>query len=115
MKLLLVCLLLPAVLAAPSDERRFLFGPFQIENLFDLESLKCDVQIMLDAVGDDPTEVACEGECHNLLAEGNVMNFGCPLVCHAFQNLAHYFHETPKPGEQHAHCGGLSLSTTKAA
>ncbi|XP_060552281.1 uncharacterized protein LOC132742399 [Ruditapes philippinarum] len=112
MKLLLVCLLLPAALAAPSDTKRLLFGNFQIQNPFDVEMLKCDVQIMLDTLGTDPTEQACESECHKLLAEGNVMHFGCPLVCHGFQNLALYFHETPKPGEQHAHCGGLSLSTT---
>lgn len=49
----------------------------------DLSSLKCDVQIILDVVGSDPTEAACEQECHKLVSEGNVLNYGCPLVCHA--------------------------------
>ncbi|KAH3775598.1 uncharacterized protein LOC127844256 [Dreissena polymorpha] len=80
-----------------------------ISNLFNLEVLKCDVQIMLDVLGADPTEQACEAECHKLLQEGAVMTYGCPLVCHAFQNLAHYFHETPKPGQQNQACGGAAL------
>jgi hypothetical protein len=53
-------------------------------SLVDVEMLKCDVQIMLDTLGTDPTEQACESECHKLLAEGNVMHFGCPLVCHGY-------------------------------
>ena len=47
----------------------------------DLQVLKCDVQMMLDAIGGDPTEAACEVECHNILQEGHVLNFACPIVC----------------------------------
>ncbi|XP_060552285.1 uncharacterized protein LOC132713652 [Ruditapes philippinarum] len=112
MKLLLLCLL-PVVLAAPQDSKRFIFGSLQVDSLFDLDSLKCDVQIILDVVGSDPTEAACEGECHKLVQDGNVLNYGCPLICHAIQNLAHYFHETPKPGDQTQPCGGLTLPIGK--
>ena len=51
--------------------------------LVDYTSLKADLQIMLDQLGSDPTEAACEAECHNLLTQGHVLNYGCPLVCHA--------------------------------
>ena len=50
----------------------------------DLDSLKCDVQIILDVVGSDPTEAACENECHKVVQDGNVLNYGCPLICHAY-------------------------------
>ncbi|XP_060561621.1 uncharacterized protein LOC132721350 [Ruditapes philippinarum] len=111
MKLFLVCLLVPVVLAAPlEDSKRFIIGGFTIDSLFDLNTLKCDVQIMLDVLGSDPTEQACEKECHVLIKDG-LLDHSCPLICHAFQNLAGYFHETPKPGDQHAHCGGQALTT----
>ena len=48
----------------------------------DLSNLKCDIQLMLDVLGSDPTEAACEDECHKLLTQGHVLNYGCPLVCH---------------------------------
>ncbi|XP_045161329.1 uncharacterized protein LOC123526304 [Mercenaria mercenaria] len=89
---ILAMCILPAVLSAP--DRRFidfLFGA----NAFDLTTLKCDIQIMLDAIGTDPKEQLCEDECHNILQEGHVLNYGCPLVCHGFQTLAHTFHLTP--------------------
>ena len=48
----------------------------------DIDTLYCDVQIILDVVGADPTEEACEAECQNLLQEGTTLVFGCPLICH---------------------------------
>lgn len=51
--------------------------------IVDLSTLKADLQIMVDVLGSDPTEVACEAECHKLLATGHVLNYGCPFVCHA--------------------------------
>ena len=49
----------------------------------DTSNLKTDLQIMLDVLGSDPTETACEAECHKILQQGHVLNYGCPLVCHA--------------------------------
>ncbi|XP_053392490.1 uncharacterized protein LOC123562749 isoform X2 [Mercenaria mercenaria] len=106
MKLLALCLL-PVVLCAPLDQKRFIIPGLNISSIFDLDTLKCDVQILLDVVGTDPAEQACETECHKLITDGNVLNHGCPLVCHSVQNLAHYFHETPKPGDASLPCGGL--------
>ncbi|KAL4222234.1 hypothetical protein ACF0H5_018271 [Mactra antiquata] len=103
----LLAFLIPVVFAAPKE--RFIIGPLQVDSLFDLDALKCDVQIILDVVGSDPTEAACELECHRLITEGSVLDHGCPLVCHAIQNLATYFHETPKPGEANQTCGGLKI------
>ena len=48
----------------------------------DMDTLKTDLQIMLDVVGSDPAEQACENECHNLLKTGHVLNYSCPFVCH---------------------------------
>ena len=59
----------------------FVFHLFYV--LVDYTSLKADLQIMLDQLGSDPTEAACEAECHKLLTQGHVLNYGCPLVCHA--------------------------------
>lgn len=47
----------------------------------DMQVLKCDVQLMLDVIGADPTEAACEAECHKLIQEGHYLNYACPLVC----------------------------------
>ena len=49
----------------------------------DFSTLKADLQIMVDVLGSDPTETACEQECHKLLSSGHVLNYGCPFVCHA--------------------------------
>ena len=48
----------------------------------DFNTLKNDIQIMLDVLGSDPTEQSCEAECHNLLQNGHILNYGCPVVCH---------------------------------
>ena len=50
----------------------------------DLDTLKCDMQLMLDVLGSDPGEQACEAECHKLLQEGHTLNYGCPLICHGY-------------------------------
>ncbi|XP_053392492.1 uncharacterized protein LOC128555100 [Mercenaria mercenaria] len=114
MKLLLLCLL-PVVLCAPliKDQKRFLWTGFDISSIFDLDTLKCDVQKLLDKVGSDPSEQACEDECYKLVQEGHYLAHGCPLVCHSVQNLAQYFHETPKPGDASLPCGGLVTQGTK--
>merc|ERR1711860_263233 len=89
----LICLI-PIVMCAP--QRKFIetlgLGG---TSLFDLDTLKCDIQLMLDVLGTDPTEQACEAECHKLLQQGHILNYGCPLVCHGFQNLVHVWHVTP--------------------
>ncbi|KAH3715000.1 uncharacterized protein LOC127856080 [Dreissena polymorpha] len=110
-KLFVLCLV-PCVLCAPQKKFIEQFG-LPLGNLFDLNTLKCDVQIMLDVLGADPTEQACEAECHKLVQDGTTLSYGCPLVCHAFQNLAHYFHETPKPGQANTTCGGLNVNPGK--
>ena len=48
----------------------------------DVENLKQDLQLILDVVGSDPAEQACENECHVLLKDGHVLNYACPFVCH---------------------------------
>ena len=48
----------------------------------DLPSLQKDLQVMVDVLGSDPTEMACEAECHKVLTQGHVLNYGCPLICH---------------------------------
>lgn len=47
----------------------------------DMQMLKCDVQLMLDVIGSDPSEQACEDECHKIIQEGHYLNYACPLVC----------------------------------
>ena len=47
----------------------------------DIQTLNCDVQLMLDVLGTDPKEAACEAECHTLIQEGHYLNNACPLVC----------------------------------
>ncbi|KAL4221961.1 hypothetical protein ACF0H5_018012 [Mactra antiquata] len=108
--LILAVCILPAIFAAP--DKRFFIDTLTGGNAFDLQTLKCDVQIMLDVVGSDPTEKACEGECHNLLQEGHVLNFGCPLVCHAFQDLANWFHLVPETTDGSDPCGNGNQLTT---
>ncbi|XP_060552286.1 uncharacterized protein LOC132713653 [Ruditapes philippinarum] len=110
MFLLALCLL-PVVFSAPvaQEEKRWLFSGFNVSSLFDLDALKCDVQIILDVLGKDPSEHACEAECYKIVQDGSALTYGCPLVCHSIQNLAHYFHETPKPGDASMPCGGLNI------
>ncbi|KAH3775616.1 uncharacterized protein LOC127843936 [Dreissena polymorpha] len=106
-KLLVLCVI-PVVLCAPQE--RFIENlGLHIGNSFDLATLKCDVQLLIDVLGSDPTEAACEAECHKLITDGTIFSYGCPLICHALQNLAHYFHETPHPG-QASTCGNATTS-----
>ncbi|XP_052811997.1 uncharacterized protein LOC128239407 [Mya arenaria] len=107
-KLLFVCIV-PFVLCAPSEKRFIESLGIPLGNIFDLATLRCDIQLMLDILGADPTEQACEAECHKLISEGTVFTYGCPLICHGFQNLAHYFHEKPQPGQANTTCGGADL------
>ena len=56
----------------------------------DLTVLKCDVQLLLDLLDNTNTEQACEAECHKLIQEGHIFNFGCPLVCHGYDRIQLY-------------------------
>ena len=54
---------------------------YDLYNLVDLEKLKAEVQLLVDMVGSDASEQACESGCHHLLQQGHVFNYGCPLAC----------------------------------
>ena len=44
--------------------------------------LKADIQIMLDVIGTDATEQACEQEGHKLFSQG-LLSHSVPLICHS--------------------------------
>merc|ERR1712179_358216 len=92
-----VLCVLPLVLCAP--QKKFIESLASIGSAFSLDVLKCDMQLMLDALGSDPSETACEDECHKLLAAG-----------HVFQNLLHMLHIAPGDSQ----CNNM-VATTPAA
>jgi hypothetical protein len=52
----------------------------------DFTNVKCNLQKMVNVIGSDPTEAACEKECHLLIKDG-LLNHSCPLFCHAYVNF----------------------------
>ncbi|XP_033762303.1 uncharacterized protein LOC117343866 [Pecten maximus] len=97
MKLLgFLLLAVPLALAAP--ERRS--NPFlnAILNVFHTDEIKTIVTDLYHSMGTDEREVECESECNKLVdtqfATGSLNTLGhngCPLICHSYQELVHYF------------------------
>jgi len=77
-------LVLPVVFAMP--QKRLL-----IDTLFKGTELKTLIDGLVGTLGTDATEQACETECHVLIQQDHLLQFGCPLVCKSFQSLAHRF------------------------
>ncbi|CAG2213769.1 unnamed protein product [Mytilus edulis] len=77
-------LLLPVVFSTP--QKRLIF-----DTLFQTDELKTLVDQIVNTVGTDATEQACETECHTLIQEDHLLQFGCPLICKSFQSLVHRF------------------------
>ncbi|KAL4222535.1 hypothetical protein ACF0H5_018574 [Mactra antiquata] len=91
MKFLCAFLILPVlVFAAP--EKRYILD--SIGNIISIEQLKQDLQIMLDLLGSDPTEQACEVEAAKLLGDGLIQH-SVPIICHSFQALINHFKIIP--------------------
>ncbi|XP_060608684.1 uncharacterized protein LOC132760638 isoform X6 [Ruditapes philippinarum] len=64
-----------------------------LSNLVNLDTIKKDLQLMIDVVGSDPTEQACEQAGHKILS--GLLDHSVPLICHSFQELVHHFHIVP--------------------
>ncbi|KAL8562485.1 hypothetical protein ACOMHN_008629 [Nucella lapillus] len=97
MKLALVLLvLLPFAMSAPMDKRGIL-DFLGLSHLLDIQELKQTVQQILDTVGSDASEQACESTCHNLLFvdQSNVIHTLCNPICRSFQTLVNILHLTP--------------------
>ncbi|KAL4222533.1 hypothetical protein ACF0H5_018572 [Mactra antiquata] len=91
MKFLCAFLILPALAFAAPEKRFFLDS---ISGLISTDVLKQDLQIMLDLLGSDPTEQACEAEAAKLLGTGLIQH-SVPLICHSFQALVNSFNLVP--------------------
>jgi hypothetical protein len=50
-------------------------------NLVNLNTIKQDLQLMIDVVGSDPTEQACEQAGHKYLS--GLLDHSVPLICHS--------------------------------
>uniref|UniRef100_UPI00142F6E1B hypothetical protein n=1 Tax=Escherichia coli TaxID=562 RepID=UPI00142F6E1B len=84
-------LVLPVVFSMP--QKRLVF-----DTLFQADELKTLVDGIVGTLGTDATEQACEAECHTLIQQDHLLQFGCPLVCKSLQSLAHRFgHATVAP------------------
>ncbi|XP_069110742.1 uncharacterized protein [Argopecten irradians] len=97
-------LLLAVPLAIAAPERRST-NPFlgAILNIFHADEVKTIVQDLYHSMGTDEREVECEAECNKLvdsqLSSGSLNTIGhtaCPLICHSYQELVHYFDVTPQ-------------------
>ncbi|VDI48849.1 Hypothetical predicted protein [Mytilus galloprovincialis] len=74
-------------------EKRFL-----IDSLFETTELKTLVDGIVGQLGSDASEQACESECHTLIQQDHLLQFGCPIICKSLQSLAHRFgHPTDAP------------------
>ncbi|XP_045170376.1 uncharacterized protein LOC123532848 [Mercenaria mercenaria] len=91
MRLLFIALILPA-LAFAIPEKRFVLD--NILSLVNQTTIKQDLQAMIDVVGSDPTEQACEQAGHKYLS--GLLDHSVPLLCHSFQELVHHFNIVPK-------------------
>ncbi|KAL3831698.1 hypothetical protein ACJMK2_023419 [Sinanodonta woodiana] len=87
--ILLACL--PFVFCAP--EKRLVFDGI---TTFDVTHLKQTLQTMVNVLGSDTTEGACEKECHTLLTDpSSLLHHSCGLICHGFQDLVLHFQLSP--------------------
>ncbi|XP_063419655.1 uncharacterized protein LOC134704802 [Mytilus trossulus] len=83
--------ILPMVFSMP--EKRLL-----LESLFKATELKTLVDGIVGQLGSDASEQACEAECHTLIQQDHLLQFGCPIICKSLQSLAHrYGHPTEAP------------------
>ncbi|XP_060082181.1 uncharacterized protein LOC132561501 [Ylistrum balloti] len=92
-------LLLAVPLAMAAPERRAT-NPFlsAILNVFHADEIKAIVTDLYHTMGTDEREVECEAECNKLvdsqLQTGSLNTIGhtaCPVICHSYQELVHYF------------------------
>ncbi|XP_052095104.1 uncharacterized protein LOC127730645 [Mytilus californianus] len=79
-----ILLLLPVVFSMP--QKRLVF-----DTLLKTDELKTLVDGLVGTLGTNGTEQACETECHTLIKQDHLLQFGCPLVCKSFQSLVHHF------------------------
>ncbi|KAK6166105.1 hypothetical protein SNE40_022871 [Patella caerulea] len=79
--------LLPLAFAAPMEKRFFMED---LSKLFDITTLKANVQAIATQAGSDATEAQCEITCHKVIP-GDVIGAGCPLICKSFQSLVSRF------------------------
>ena len=49
--------------------------------------MKLLVNALVTQLGTDATEQACEQECHVLIKQDHLLQFGCPLVCKRYVTL----------------------------
>ncbi|XP_052090816.1 uncharacterized protein LOC127727741 [Mytilus californianus] len=83
--------ILPMVFSMP--ERRLL-----LDSLLQGAELKTLVDGIVGQLGSDASEQACESECHTLIQQDHLLQFGCPLICKSLQSFAHRFgHPTAAP------------------
>ena len=93
MKLAIVLLvLLPLAFAAP--QKRFFLSTFGL----DANVLRNFVQDLLDLIGADGTEEACEAECHRLIDSPRtyLIHTVCRPICRSFQTLVRLFDLRPQ-------------------
>ncbi|XP_052246465.1 uncharacterized protein LOC127855120 isoform X1 [Dreissena polymorpha] len=88
--LLILAVAMTAVMAAPHE--RSIYD--QLSHFVSLDVLKQDLQLVLNVLGSDPTEQACEAEWHKLFSQGLVTH-AASLVCHSFQALVNHFNLVP--------------------
>jgi len=59
--------------------------------VFDASSLLNKLNAIVDQVGSDDTEAACEAACHDVITNPLIDTL-CPLICKSMQNLTHMLH-----------------------
>ncbi|XP_060608592.1 uncharacterized protein LOC132760581 isoform X4 [Ruditapes philippinarum] len=89
MKLFTLLIILPA-LAMAVPEKRFIET---ITSLIDTPTLKLHLQQLIDIIGSDATEGACEKAAHTVFS--GLLDHSVPLICHSLQELIHHFHIVP--------------------
>ena len=52
-----------------------------LDTLLATDELKKLVNDIFSSLGGNATEQACETECHTLIQQDHLLQFGCPLVC----------------------------------
>ena len=51
------------------------------DSLFETTELKTLVDGIVGQLGSDASEQACESECHTLIQQDHLLQFGCPIIC----------------------------------
>ncbi|VDI48850.1 Hypothetical predicted protein [Mytilus galloprovincialis] len=52
-----------------------------LDSLLQGAELKTLVDGIVGQLGSDASEQACEAECHTLIQQDHLLQFGCPLIC----------------------------------